>query len=285
MSRLFLLTGATGFIGTQIIKSLSDKGIVCRVVVRTGKKNHLNQNLKIEKVVETDDMFSETVEWWTAITQGVEVVIHAAWYAEPGKYLTSEKNFDCLLGSLNMAKGAVVSGVKKILGIGSCFEYDLNFGVLSIDTPLKPITPYAISKVSLFNTLEFYLKQNGILFNWCRLFYLFGEGEDERRFYAMLHSKLSKGEEVHLTSGNQIRDYMNVKDAADMISQIALDSRKETTYNICTGLPITIKQFAESIADSYGNKSLLKFGFRKENLIDPKVVLGIPNYKINDKEL
>ena len=285
MNKLYLLTGATGFIGKQIIKSLSAKDITCRVIVRTGKKNTLDQELKIEKIIETDDIFSESVEWWINVTENVDVVIHSAWYAEPGIYLTSNKNFDCLLGSLNMAKGAVISRVKKIVGIGSCFEYDLQYGILTVDTPLKPLTAYAVSKVCLFETLNFYLKQNDIIFNWCRIFYLFGEGEDERRFYAMLHTKLSNGESVELTSGNQIRDYLNVKDAANMITSIALDNKEDIIYNICSGLPVTIRQFAENIADGYGKKLLLKFGHRSENLVDPKVVLGIPNYKITNEDV
>jgi nucleoside-diphosphate-sugar epimerase len=283
MSKLFLITGATGFVGSQLVKSVLEKGNRCRIVVRKKSKYFFGDTTKFEKIIETSDIFSESVDWWTTVTQGVDVLIHAAWYAEPGKYLTSLKNFDCLVGSLNMAKGAVQSGVNKIVGIGSCFEYDLNFGILKIDTPLNPITPYATSKVCLYNSLIFFLNQHNVKFNWCRLFYLYGEGEDEKRFFAMLNKNLSNGKEVELTSGNQIRDYLNVKDAANLIISIALDNDDEIVYNICSGVPITIRQFAENIADFYESRHLLKFGKRQSNLIDPLIVLGVPNY-INSNE-
>jgi hypothetical protein len=48
--------------------------------------------------------------------------------------------------------------------------------------------------------------------------------------------------------------------------------------NICSGIPITVKQLAENIADEYDRRDLLKFGVRPDNLIDPPCVVGIKNY-------
>ena len=48
-------------------------------------------------------------------------------------------------------------------------------------------------------------------------------------------------------------------------------------YNVCSGIPISIKQSAENIADIYGRRDLLKFGVRPDNVVDPKIVVGIIN--------
>ena len=272
-----LLTGATGFVGIQILKGLLGVGARVVPVVRSGKEKFVPISENVERIVSSPDIFQESVEWWAAQCRGVDTVIHAAWYAEPGKYLMSEKNMDCLAGSLNLARGTVIAGVKRWVGIGTCFEYDISVGKLSIDAPLKPLTPYAGAKASLFTALSHWLPSQSIEFAWCRLFYLYGEEEDERRLVPYLHKKLSKGEPVELTSGTQIRDFLDVSEAARIIVRIAL-SEQRGPINVCSGVPITVRQLAERIADNYDRRELLKFGARKDNIVDPAMVLGIPNY-------
>ena len=89
--------------------------------------------------------------------EGVDRIVHLAWIATPGVYLTAPENLDCLQGTLTMAKGAVRAGVKKFVGIGTCFEYDLCGGLLSTATPLNPTTPYAAAKAGAFLALSRWL--------------------------------------------------------------------------------------------------------------------------------
>ena len=271
-----LVTGATGFVGMQILKALSKDGINILPVVRSGKEGLVAELPHIEKVISSPDIFSETPSWWSKQCRDVDVVVHAAWYAEPTLYLQSPLNINCLSGSLNLAMGVVNAGVRRFVGVGTCFEYDLSGGILSIDTPLRPTTPYASSKAALFFTLSQWLPAQAIEFAWCRLFYLYGEGEDERRLAPYLRKKMMKGELAQLTSGKQIRDFLDVREAGKRISEIT-QGHQVGPINICSGIPITVRQFAERIADEYGQKNLLRFGERADNLIDPQCVLGIPN--------
>ena len=189
---------------------------------------------------------------------------------------------DCLIGSLNLAKGAVIAGVKRYVGIGTCFEYDLSAGVLSTDTPLNPLTPYAGTKAALYMGLSQWLSEQSVEFAWCRLFYLYGEGEDERRLVPYLHKQLAKGEAVELTSGKQIRDFLDVSEAGRIIAEVAL-GEQPGPINVCSGVPITVRQLAEQIAATYGRRDLLEFGARPDNLVDPLCVLGIPNHGVAEK--
>ena len=274
-----LLTGATGFVGKQIIKALSKFSVNIVPVVRSGKEINFKRTGNIKKIISSPDIFKENESWWTNQCKGIDIIIHAAWYAEPGKYLQSPKNTDCLIGSLNLAKGAVKAGVTRFIGIGTCFEYDLSKGTLSIDTPLKPKSPYASAKVALFTFLSKWLPEQSIKFSWCRLFYLYGEDEDERRLVPYIHKRLNKNESVELTKGNKIRDYLNIIEAARIISEIALGNQ-EGPINVCSGVPVTVKQLAQQIADLYDKRHLLKFGAQSENSMDPSCVVGIPNYNI-----
>jgi nucleoside-diphosphate-sugar epimerase len=274
MTGIILLTGATGFVGRQVLRALSEKGARIRMVVREGKLGQLEKLEGIESIVTTIDLFAESADWWADVCKDIDTVIHFAWYAEPGKYLQSAKNLDCLIGTLQMAKGATQAGVKRFIGIGTCFEYDLTAGVLSVETPLRPLTPYAGAKAAAFMALSQCLPQQNVEFAWCRLFYLHGEGEDARRLVPYLRSKLTAGEPAKLTSGSQIRDFLDVREAGNMIVEAALND-VQGPVNICSGVPITVRQLAEQIADEYGRRELLKFGVRPDNLVDPGCVVGI----------
>lgn len=272
---LILLTGATGFVGRQVLRELAARNFRVRVVVRKGKQEQIGQSIAIEKMVATSDMWFETAAWWSETCRGVDIVIHVAWYAEPGQYLHSPMNRDCLEGTLRLAQGAIDAKVRRFVGIGTCFEYDLSVGHLSVTAPLRPATPYAVAKVEAFNALSRSLPQQDVAFAWCRLFYLYGEGEDERRLVPFLRGKLGAGEPAELASGQQIRDYLDVRDAGRMIADAALGA-VQGPINICSGISVTIRQLAEQIADEYGRRDLLRFGARPDNPADPPCVIGVP---------
>lgn len=274
MTGITLLTGATGFVGRQVLRALEVDGVRIRAVVRNGTQDRLATLDGIESIVTTPDLFAEDAQWWANVCKDIDMVIHIAWYAEPGKYLQSAKNLDCLMGTLQMAKGAAQAGVKRFIGVGTCFEYDLTGGILAVDTPLRPLTPYAGAKAAAFMALSQYLPQQGVEFAWCRLFYLHGEGEDSRRLVPYLRMTLAAGKTAELTSGSQIRDFLDVREAGQMIVKAAL-SDAQGPINICSGIPITVRQLAEQIADEYGRHELLKFGVRPDNLVDPGCVVGI----------
>jgi len=272
-----LVTGASGFVGRHVIRHLLDKKITIRAIVRTGKESFFkNKNLKLE-LVATDDLFKESTDWFVEQCKGIDIIIHLAWFVEHEKYLKSLKNIDCLLGSLRFAQAAIKAKIKRFVGIGTCLEYDLSGGALSINTPLNPLSLYAYSKVALYKELSQEFFERSVEFCWGRLFYLFGEGEDKRRLVPYIHNKLLKEETVELSNSNKILDYLNVSEASQAIVKIAL-SYRQGPFNICSGKPITIKELAEEIADIYGRRDLLKFNTNPENFIDPINILGIPNY-------
>lgn len=232
MTHTILLTGAHGFIGQHVTRELLARGCKLKLVersrpVRTSRFPHQDQ----VQTVKTPDLFTEPAEWWTETCHGVDSILHLAWIATPGSYLTSALNTDCLSGTLNMAKGALRAGVRRFIGIGSCAEYHLGNQPLRSDSPLDPQTPYACAKTATWYALSKWLPEAGMEFAWARLFYLYGQGEHPDRLIPFVHRKLSKGEEVELTSGHQVRDYMEVTSAAQMLAELTLSSdRVPSTY-------------------------------------------------------
>jgi dTDP-6-deoxy-L-talose 4-dehydrogenase (NAD+) len=226
------------------------------------------------KVLQTPDLFAEAPGRLEEFLEGSETLVHAAWHAEPGEYLRSPMNLGCLTGTLNLASAFAAVGGKRFVGVGTCFEYDSSPGLMTTDTPLAPSTLYAACKASAFQVLRFFLGAEGMGFAWCRLFYVYGEGEDERRLVPYIRRQLGAGQEVLLSRGDQVRDFLDVKDAARMITDVAL-GQQQGAVNICSGEAVTVRQLAERIADEYGRRELLRFGARPENIFDPPRVVGV----------
>ena len=279
-----LITGGTGFVGRQIVRSLSKRNVEITLVVRNGKENAVENIASVKKVITSQDIFVESRNWWANACEGIDTVIHAAWYVESGQYLESEKNADCLIGSVELVRGAACAKVARFIGVGTCFEYELSTSRLSIQTPLKPLTTYAAAKTSLFTFCSTYLPSRGTDFAWCRLFYLYGEGEDERRLVPYIRHKISKGEVAELTDGKQIRDYMDVSQVGDQIAEVALGT-EVGPLNICSGLATTVRDLAEKIAEDYGRPDLLLFGGKDKRISEPPCVYGEPRRNPNQPHL
>lgn len=273
MTPTVLLTGATGFVGQHVLQALANEPVRIRAVSRPGRLEAAPWSEATE-VVQSADLFSESPAWWKEVCHGVDAVLHLAWYTEPGEYLQSPRNLDCLAGTISLAKGCGAANVRRVVGVGTCFEYDTSVGHLSTHTALKPASPYAAAKAAAFFALEAHFRQAEVPFAWCRLFHLFGDGEDARRLVPYVRSRLEHGLPVDLTSGNQVRDYMNVRDAAKVLVDVLL-SERTGAVNVCSGVGTTVRALVEDIADEYGRRDLLRFGARADNFTDPPIVVGI----------
>jgi dTDP-6-deoxy-L-talose 4-dehydrogenase (NAD+) len=189
--------------------------------------------------------------------------------------LDSPLNTHGLQGSLSLGEGAVRAGVRRFVGVGTCFEYDLSTGLLDVDTPLRPATPYAAAKAATSLGLSRWLPAAGVGFAWCRLFHLYGEHEDARRLAAYVRSRLAAGLRAELSSGQVVRDFLDVAEAGRRIAAVACGTHAGA-LNVCSGEPVTVRQLAERIADEYGRRDLLAFGARPDNPLEPPRIVGVP---------
>lgn len=273
MKHIFL-TGAGGFVGRQVLKALKASGHHVTVTLRHGKR--LPDGFEADAIVPSEDLFAESASWWRERLAGMDALVHSAWYVEPGKYLDSPRNLDCVEGTLRLARAAADAGVGHVVGIGTCMEYRLPGEQLSVDSPLEPATLYAAAKLSLYHLLGQYFAHTGTAFSWCRLFYLYGEGEYAARLVPYVRTQLERGETVKLSAGTQLRDFLDVAEAGRQIATV-VETGQPGPVNICSGKAVTIRALVEAIADEYGRRDLLEFGTAAIHPSDPAAVVGISN--------
>lgn len=268
-----LVTGAAGFIGSRVVRSLLESNQQVAAMVLPGDRTHRLADIagKIQ-IVEADLRDGESIARHLDHLRP-EACIHLAWYVEPGKYLDSRENLVCLQSGLMLLEELARTGCRHLVGVGTCFEYDIGPTPLREDSPTKPATLYAACKLALYLVAAKRATQLGVGFAWARLFYLFGPYEDQRRLIPAAIKALLAGREFDTTPGDQVRDYMHVDDVASGISSLSL-KRLDGPFNVCSGDPVTIAGLMQMLGDLMGRPELIRVGGFPYREWDPKYVSG-----------
>lgn len=270
MPKKVLVTGATGLIGRELIEPLLESEF--DVYAITIDDFVPSKNITWIK----GNLFNENFIKETFDTVKPEYLLNMAW-ATTGDYLKSDINYRFLNAGINLLTHFKDNGGKRVVYAGTCFEYKFK------DHPLKETdeldankSVYTFCKNKLHEVSEYFCKMNGISFGYGRIFYVYGRNEDKTRLTGMILDKLSHNQEVIIKSGSLIKDYMYSKDIAGAFVKF-LDSNIEGTVNICTGEPISIKEFALEIEHSMQKSGLIKFQDEISN--QPPVIIG-DNFKL-----
>jgi len=99
-------------------------------------------------------------------------------------------------------------------------------------------------------------------YNWIRLFYLYGDGQNENSLFGQLEKAIRNKESVfNMSGGEQLRDYLPVDKASEYIVKISLSSKEQKIINCCSGIPISVRKLVETYLSSRKIKMELNLGY------------------------
>ena len=178
-------------------------------------------------------------------------------------------NLDWVAASIDFARAFQAGGGRRIVGVGSCFEYEHGtLDVLTESSPLAPATVYGAAKQSLATATAALGRATGLSSAWARLFYLYGPNEDRRRLIADIVTSLLDGREVATGEGRVRRDYMFNLDAGAALAAL-VDSEVTGSVNVATGEAPQVRDLVELVATTVGRPELVRFGARPSPPGDP----------------
>jgi nucleoside-diphosphate-sugar epimerase len=254
-----LVTGAAGFIGSNVVRALAAGGAevvaVDRPMVSWLRLTDLPSGAAVDEV----DLGVPAGVEALVLRRRPEVLVHLAWNARPEDYLTSRENLRSLSATVDLARAALDAGCRRVVGVGTCLEYAVSDRPHREGDAAGPDTLYAACKHAARLITEKLAAAAGASFAWARVFHLHGPGEDPRRLVPMVAGKLRCGEPIDLSPGEQVRDYLRVEDVADAIAATAL-SEATGTVNVCSGAPLTLRALLVALAEAVGHPELLRFG-------------------------
>lgn len=269
-----LVTGATGFIGSNVINALLDFG---HIIVATGvedkaimqsrfswisKVSYIQKDLNVEE----DNFFD--------FFGKPDLLIHLSWEGLPNykEMYHIERN---LILNYKFIKNLVTHGLKKVVCIGTCFEYGLQEGCLSEDMSTNPNTSYGLAKDSLRRFIEELQKHQPFNLKWLRLFYLYGKNQNPKSLFSQLERAIENKEDVfNMSGGEQRRDFLPVNKAAEYIVSVSLQDKINGIINICSGTSVSVREFVENYLKENNLNIKLNFGYYPYNDYEPMSFWG-----------
>jgi nucleoside-diphosphate-sugar epimerase len=261
-----LVTGASGFVGRQTLLPLLERGYKVIAVAR-------RPLVDISNVPWVEaDLLDEGSRRHLLATVKPDYLLHAAWYAVPGKFWEAPENRDWLMASQDLVREFTHQGGRRALVLGSCAEYDWrrsDSAPWRETDPCEPQTLYGQSKLALLRSIE----ANAGEVLWARLFLMFGPHEPPEKLISSICRGLAAGEPVLCSSGGQVRDFMDVRDVGACLAAL-LDSDAEGVINVGSGTPVTIADVARLLGDIAGKPELIRLGALPNRTNEPGTMVA-----------
>lgn len=242
-----LITGSSGFIGTHLTAELEANGYK---VIKCDLKASAD-------TVAMDIMKQEMIESILREYQP-DVIINMAGHANVGlswkkPQLTVQLNTIGVVNILEAVKA--VNPQIRVLTVGSSDEYGSlkeSGNNVTEDIPVKPITPYAISKQAQELFAQLYVRSYGMDICMIRLFNLGGPGQAKGYIISDFASGIAEveaGKKDCMSVGNltSARDFTHVKDACRALRLIAEKGHVGEIYNICSGSTHTAQEVLNNL--------------------------------------
>lgn len=264
------MTGATGFIGRRCLAPLKERGFEVHVI----SSRDMPVDADVQVTWHTLDLLGKPD--YAALLREVcpSHLLHAAWFAKPGAFWSSDENFRWLACSAELFRAFYLCGGERAVGVGTCAEYKWVVDDCSEErTPLRPDSVYGCCKLAASLVLDAARRSAGKSAAWARLFFPYGPGEPEERFIPSLISGLLSGRSVECTHGNQVRDFVHVDDVAAALVALLL-ADESGTFNVGSGNAASLRDVADTVCRRLGNYELVRFGTREAPPGDPQRVIA-----------
>jgi Nucleoside-diphosphate-sugar epimerases len=240
-----LITGGNGFLGSNIVKSLMGK---YKIIVFEKNTNSLVRLQDIIRHVIIYDADNDDIEQ-IFVNHCIDIIIHTATI-----YGRNQESMDAIL-----ATNLVLP--QKLLALG--IKYEVNT-FINTDTVLdKFVSDYALTKSQLKDWLFMYSDKIKIIN--LQLEHFYGGGGSMDNFISLMIVKMLKNEnEIALTEGKQLRDFVYFEDVVRAYS-IIIDNINNiqdsyNTFQVASGEIVSIRELVETIKRLTKSESILNFG-------------------------
>ena len=248
-----LVTGGAGFIGSNIVDALVEKGHKVAVVddLSTGKKENLNLNAQSFNIDLRDkDALDKVFQ-----SGRPKIIYHVAAQIDVRKS-AADPAFDAsvnIIGSINLFELAVKYNARRIIfsSTGGALYGEPENLPADEHTEVAPLAPYGVSKYCTEQYLNYFKSMYGIERIILRYANVYGPRQDplgEAGVIAIFTGRILNVENpIIYGDGNQTRDYVYVEDIVKA-NLLAMDG-KQGIYNIGTGIETSVNELVKMFSN------------------------------------
>ena len=251
-----LVIGGTGFIGSNLSNLLIKEGMEVTIIRKNKsfKSNYeLSNSCKIfcANIENLKDLLDLDIKW------DFNYVINASGYADHSKF--SQNNNDILnshfLGLVNIVRILKKKYLKRYIHIGSGEEYGKIKHASKEILREQSCTPYAFSKTAATHFLQMLYRSENFPSVILRPFLVYGNNQAKNKLIPYIIDKCLKNENILLTGGNQVRDFIHVNDLISAITLICNSKENYINgeiYDVSAGDIMTVKEITKKIQKIIG---------------------------------
>lgn len=243
MTIKILVTGATGFIGTELINYLSNKKFNVSGISNTTNSNNITK-IPLNDLKKLNGFMSKN---------NFDIVIHLAAKVENDNVFDNPMNMfnaNCQQ-TINLLDASVKNKIKKFIFISGHNVYGkTNYLPIDENHVTDPLTNYGLTKLIGEHITKMYHLTYGLQIINLRVSTVYGPGQPRERIIPkmILHVKNNKQMLLHKhKNGFQLLDFVHVRDVCKAIELSCKSKKSFATYNIASGNPITVEEISKLI--------------------------------------
>ena len=235
-----LVTGAGGFVGVHLVRHLEDSG---------------DEVVELERNVDGIDIADAEPLTEAVMAAKPQVVYHLAGASDVGgSWSVPRETFLAnALGTLNVLEAARAAGAERVLAVTSADVYGrVSEDELPLreDQPLRPVSPYAASKVAADALAQQAWLGHRLPVLRVRAFNHLGPGQSDRFVAPSLAARIARnerdgGDEVPIGNTTPLRDVTDVRDVVRAYRLLMELGEPGGVYNVCRGTAVSVKEIAD----------------------------------------
>ena len=254
-SRRILVTGGAGFIGAVAARRLLDAGHEVTIADYGDSPRHERARAELgDAEWVTDDLLELDL---VDLLEGFSHVVHLA--GRPGvqtswgEGFTDHLNLNPLLTQRLLEAAVVTQPDRLVLASSSSVYGDIGDGFAAETRPLRPLSPYGVSKAAVESLMGAYTAR-GVDAVALRFFTVYGRGQrPDMAIHRIIDAALGGPEFPLRGSGHQARDFTHVDDAATAIEAALFRSVDPgTTLNVGSGRPVPLLTLIKEVERHLG---------------------------------
>jgi len=254
-----LVTGGAGFIGSNLVDALVERGDEVVVIdnLSTGRRENLNPHIKFYETSIGDPGLADIFE-----KEKPDIVCHHAAQIDLRRSV-NEPLFDAevnILGSLNVIVNSIRSGVRKFVyaSTGGAIYGEPHYLPVDENHPINPVSQYGVSKHTVEHYLHLYALQHELNYVALRYPNVYGSRQNpfgEAGVVAIfVHQMLGGKQPTIFGPGDKTRDYTHVSDIVEA-NILAIERGRNLICNIGTGVETSDQDIFNAIARALGYSS------------------------------
>ena len=256
-----IVTGASGFVGSQLVKELLLNGVEVYAVVRRDAplRYALPSHPGLHTIACNMDEYASLPDLIPAAA--TDVFYHLAWEGSAGPLRAdTQVQLDNVLHTVEAVRAAKALHCGRFCGAGSIMETEAIAYIPQTGSHPNKSYIYSTAKLTAHFMAKTTAQDLGIPFVWGVISNAYGVGEVSPRFINTTLTKLLHASEADFTEGIQLYDFVYISDMAHAFFLLGQSGNPNTAYYIGSGQPRPIREYVEIMRDRIAPRVVLHFG-------------------------